>query len=85
MAGIAKAADAAAFGFKTIYGEGIIMSASRVRYIISAATNRAAVPGIYNIKSEWRIHTNGGVQGTGWLPGPVTDAANILAFYAGGG
>ena len=51
-----------------------------MRNIIGASANRAAVPGINNIKSKRCIDADGWMQCGRRLPGAVTDAANIFFF-----
>ena len=67
-----------------IDGKRVRIASSRMRHMIGAATKRAAVPGIYDVKDQGRVHGNRGVETRGWLPGAITYASDVFVLYASG-
>ena len=84
MAEIGKAGDSAAFGFIGVDGKALVIAAARVRDVIGAAADGAALPGIHDIEDQRRMDADGGVQARRRLPGAIADAGDELAIGSGG-
>src|ERR1700722_2144387 len=68
-----------------IDGFGLVAAPARMGDVIDAAPERPAVPGVDQIKSQWRMHRNGRVQPRGRLPRLETDGGDRFARAAGFG
>ena len=79
-----EAGEASGFGFVTVDGEDIVAAATGVGDVISAATEGAAIPGIYEVEDQRSMDANCGMQTFGWLPGAIADASDELTIDAGG-
>ena len=62
MAVIPKPCYTSALGFIGVDREGIWVTTPGVLYMVGAAADGAAVPGIHNIKYQWRMHWDSGMQ-----------------------
>ena len=62
---------------------GLVVASAGMGDVIDAAAQRAAVPGIDQIKRQRRVNRNGRMQARGRLPGLEADAGDRLAGAAG--
>ena len=67
-----------------IAGKRVGIASPRMRHMIGAAANRAAVPGINDVEDQGRVHGDRGVETRRWLPGAITHPGDIFVLYAGG-
>src|SRR5574343_410629 len=78
-----EACQTARLRFIGIDWKGVIVSPSWVCNMVLTTAQRTMHPGIDHIKSERRMHTNGGMQAVWWLPAAIADACDEFALYAG--
>src|SRR5260370_1721400 len=78
-----EAAAAARFRLVGVDRKGLIIASAGVRHVVDAAAQGARVPGVDDVESQRRMHTDGRLQGRRQIPGFEAHAGDEFAGPAG--
>src|SRR5258705_5584827 len=80
---VLEPSEAPGAGLIGINREGFVVAATRMRDVVDAAAQRAAVPPVVDVEGQRRLHVDGGLQGRLQRPRLETHTRNIFAGAPG--
>ena len=75
-----KARYAATLSLISIDRERLVVATTRMRDVVGAAADRAAIPGIDEVEHQRGVDRNSRMQTRRWLPGAVAHPGNIIDY-----